>query len=198
MWGKAKKMSDEVKENQQAPSEPPAASEAPQAAQNPPTPEQELDQDLKKLQEERDTLFERLARVTADFKNAQRRLEDDKRQAIEFANSSLITAVLPVLDNFERALSVDQSKADVTSIIKGMQMIHDQWIAVLKAQHVEQITPGKGDKFDPSLHQAIMQQPSDEFEDAKEPVVTMLLQKGYAMRGRVLRPAQVAVNAIGG
>lgn len=171
-------MSDEVEESQ--------------------SPEQDLEQDLKKLQEERDSLFERLARVTADFRNAQKRLEEDKRQAIEYANSSLITAVLPVIDNFERALSVDPAKTDVAAILKGMQLIHDQWLAVLKAQHVEQIAPAPGEKFDPAMHQAIMQQPSEQYKDAKEPVVTMLLQKGYAMRGRVLRPAQVAVNAIGG
>src|SRR5512133_2804108 len=108
-------MSDEVEESQ--------------------SPEQDLEQDLKKLQEERDNLFERLARVTADFRNAQKRLEEDKKQAIEYANSSLITAVLPVIDNFERALGVDPSKTDVAAILKGMQLIHDQWLAVLKAQH---------------------------------------------------------------
>jgi len=162
------------------------------------SPEQELELDLNKLQEERDSLFERLARVTADFKNAQKRLEDDKKQAIEFANSHLITGLLPVIDNFERALSVDQGKTDVAAILKGMQVIHDQWIASLKIQHVEQITPAVGDKFNPALHQAIMQQPSEKYQNAKEPVVTMLLQKGYVMRGRVLRPAHVAVNAIGG
>lgn len=162
------------------------------------SPDQDLDLDLKKLQEERDTLFERLARVTADFKNAQKRLEDDKRQAIEYANSSLISALLPVIDNFERALSMDQAKTDVHAILKGMQLIHDQWLAVLKAQHVDQITPKPGDKFDPEHHQAIMQQPSEQYKHAKEPVVTLLLQKGYGMRGRVLRPAQVAVNTIAG
>lgn len=162
------------------------------------SPEQELELDLKKLQEERDGLFQRLARVTADFKNAQKRLEDDKKQAIEFANSHLITGLLPVIDNFERALSVDQGKTDVAAILRGMQMIHDQWIAVLRTQHVEQIAPAAGDRFNPALHQAIMQQRSDKYKDAKEPVVTMLLQNGYIMRGRVLRPAHVAVNAIGG
>lgn len=157
----------------------------------------ELDQDLKKLQEERDTLFERLARVSADFKNAQKRLEDDKRQAIDYANSQLVTAILPVIDNFERALSSDPAKTDVPTLLKGMQLIHDQWIAVLRAQHVEAIAPKPGDPFNPTQHQAIMQQPSEQFKDITEPVVVTLLQKGYAMRGRVLRPAQVAVNAIG-
>jgi len=158
--------------------------------------ESELEQDLRKLQEERDTLFERLARVTADFKNAQKRLEEDKRQAIEFANSSLILALLPILDNFERAIAVDRSKADVDSIIKGMELIYQQWLATFKAQHVEQIAPKPGDKFDPTLHEALMQQPSEQFKDSPEPVVTTLLQKGYRMRERVLRPAQVAVSAI--
>lgn len=162
------------------------------------TPENELDQDLKQLQQERDTLFERLARVTADFKNAQKRLEDDKRQAIEFANSQLVTAVLPVIDNFERALSVDPAKADVQSILKGMKLIHDQWIAILRSQHVEEIAPKAGEVFDPNREQAVMQQPDAKFADAKEPVVVTLLQKGYSMRGRILRPAQVAVNKISG
>ena len=160
--------------------------------------EEALELDLKKLQEERDTLFERLARVTADFKNAQRRLEDDKRQAIEFANSSLITALLPVIDNFERALGAEPGKADANTLLKGMQLIHDQWLAVLKSQHVHEISPKPGDKFDPVHHQAIMQQASEAHKDAKEPVVTMLLQKGYIMRARILRPAQVAVSAIAG
>lgn len=173
-------MSEEMKDNQNS------------------TENTELDQDLNKLQEERDTLFERLARVTADFKNAQKRLEDDKRQAIEYANSSLVVSLLPILDNFERALAVDPEKADVNSILKGMQLIYEQWLAILKGQHVEQISPKPGDPFDPTFHQAIMQQPSDQYKGSAGPVVTTLLQKGYAMRGRVLRPAQVAVNAING
>lgn len=155
----------------------------------------ELEQDLKKLQEERDSLFERLARVTADFKNGQKRLEDDKRQAIEYANGSLVTALLPIIDNLERALAVDPTKADVATILKGMKLIHEQWLAVLKAQHVEQIDPKLGEVFNPAMQQALLRQPSEQYKNTPEPVVVAVLQKGYAMRGRVLRPAQVAVNA---
>ena len=162
------------------------------------SPDTELEQDLNKLQEERDTLFERLARVTADFKNGQKRLEDDKRQAIEYANGSLITSLLPVIDNLERALAIDLAKAEVGSILKGMQLIHEQWIAVLKSQHAEQIDPKPGVVFDPTMHQAILRQPSEEYKNTPEPVVVAVLQKGYMMRGRVLRPAQVAVNAAEG
>jgi len=158
----------------------------------------ELEKELKKLQDERDSLFERLARVTAEFKNAQKRLEDDKRQAIDYANSSLIASLLPVLDNFERALAVDPATTDLATFRKGMQLMHDQWLAVFRTQQVEQIAPKPGDAFDPNIQQAIMRQPSEEFKNATEPVVTMLLQKGYTMRERVIRPAQVAVNEIVG
>lgn len=168
-----------------------------QTNENNQSADMQLDQDLKQLQEERDTLFERLARVTADFKNAQKRLEDDKRQAIEFANSQLITALLPVIDNFERALATDPAKVDVSAILKGMSLIHDQWLAVLRAQHIEPIAPKAGDAFDPNQHQAVMRQPVEQYKKCTEPVVVQLLQKGYTMRGRVLRPAQVAVNAVG-
>lgn len=157
-----------------------------------------LDADLRKLQEERDALFERLARVTADFKNAQKRLEDDKRQAIEYANSSLIKALLPVIDNFERGLAVDPAKVDAATVLKGMGIVHDQWMSILRQQQVEPITPAPGEAFDPNLHQALMQQPSEKYGNLPSPVVVMLLQKGYSHRDRVLRPAHVAVNKIEG
>lgn len=149
-----------------------------------------LDTDLRKLQEERNSLFEQLARVQADFRNAQKRLEGDKQQAIQFANTRLLSALLPVIDNFERALA-DPAKADVATIVKGLQIVHDQLISVLRQQHVEVIAPEPGTTFDPNEHQAIMQEPSEQYT---EPTVTRLLQKGYAVHGRILRPAQVAVS----
>ena len=150
-----------------------------------------LDADLRKLQEERDALFEQVARVQADFRNAQKRLEADKQQAVQFANSRLITNLLPVIDNFERALEQDPAKVDAASILKGMQIVHDQLINVLRQQHVEVLAPEPGTPFDPNQHQALMQQPSDEYA---EPTVTQLRQKGYSQHGRVLRPAAVAVS----
>ncbi len=144
------------------------------------------------LQQERDSLFERLARTTAEFQNARRRLEADKDQAVAFANSSLIKSLLPVLDNFERARSVDPAKADVATILKGMQIVHDQWMTVLKSQFVETIAPEPGAPFDPSKMEAIMHQPSAEYPPN---TVTQLLQSGYALHGRTLRPAQVAVSS---
>jgi molecular chaperone GrpE len=144
-----------------------------------------------KLRTERDQLYERLARATADFKNTQRRLESDFDQRMQYANTSLIKSILPVIDNFERALSQDVSKVDAAAILKGMQIVHDQLIAVLKQQKIEEIAPEPGEPFDPARHEALMQQPTDKY---KEPTVTQLLQKGYALQGRTLRPAQVAVS----
>lgn len=150
-----------------------------------------IEADLEKLQRERDALFEQLARVQADFRNAQRRLEAEKTQAIQFANSRLIKSLLPVIDNFERALEVDPAKSDAASLLKGMRIIYEQVMKVLEENEVEVIAPETGEPFDPNQHQALMQQPSEKYA---EPTVTQLLQKGYSVHGRMLRPAQVAVS----
>jgi molecular chaperone GrpE len=146
--------------------------------------------DVQNLRRERDSLYERLARATAEFQNIRKRQEQEADQRVQYANSTLIKSLLPVIDNFERALAVDPAKADAASILKGMQIVHDQWLNVLRQQQVEEIAPTPGTPFDPNLHQALMQQ------DASYPVPTVvqLLQKGYALHGRTLRPAQVAVS----
>jgi len=152
--------------------------------------------EVRRLKQERDALFDRLARTTAEFKNAQKRMQADFESRAAYANSQLIKSLLPVIDNFERALSVDPSKADAATILRGMQIVHDQWLAVLRQQQVEEIAPKPGDAFDPSRHEALMQQPAPQYAERREPVVTQLLQKGYALHGRTLRPAQVAVSKI--
>jgi len=147
--------------------------------------------DVMRLQSERNDLYGKLARAQAEFQNARKRLEADKEQAVQFANSSLIKALLPVIDNFERALAVDPAKTDVAALLKGMQIVHDQWIAVLANQFVKPIAPSPGDVFDPATMQALMQQPTDKYPENH---VTQLLQQGYSLHGRTLRPAQVAVS----
>jgi molecular chaperone GrpE len=146
--------------------------------------------DFDGLKAERDSLYERLARATAEYKNSQRRMQADMDQRLQYANSSLIKALLPVIDNFERALSVEPDKTDPRTLLKGMQIVHDQLMSVLKQQQVDEIAPPPGTPFDPSQHEALMQQDST----YNVPTVTQLMQKGYAMHGRTLRPAQVAVS----
>lgn len=146
--------------------------------------------DVQKLRAERDSLYQRLARATADFKNMQKRQELETEQRVQYANTSLIKALLPVIDNFERALSVDPARTDSAAILKGMQIVHDQLMAALRQQQVEEIAPQPGDPFDPNHHQALMQQEAD----YPTPTVVQLMQKGYSMRDRTLRPAGVAVS----
>lgn len=150
--------------------------------------------DVQKLQAERDELYDRLVRATADFKNSQKRMQSEFDQRLQYANSSLIKSLIPVIENFERALAQDQSKLDVASLMQGMQIVHDQWLSVLKQQSVEEIAPKAGEPFDPTKHEALIQQPTDQYT---EPTVTQTLSKGYAHHGRTLRPAQVAVSKLG-
>lgn len=155
------------------------------------SPEQAAE--MQKLQAERDELYDRLARVTADFQNSRRRLEAEMEQRMGYANAGLIKSLLPVIDNFERALAVDPAKSDSAVILKGLQLVHDQWLTTLKSQAVTEIAPQPGDPFDPNQHQALMQQDDPNYKDQK-PTVVQMLQKGYMLNDRVLRPAQVAVN----
>jgi molecular chaperone GrpE len=147
-------------------------------------------QEIEQLRVERDTLFDRLARATADFQNARKRLEAESEQRLQYANATLLKSLLPVIDNLERAMSVDVNKTDVSSVIKGLQVLGDQFMKVLVAQDVEPIEPKPGDAFDPTRHEALMHQQNDRVPPG---AVTQTLQKGYTLRDRVLRPAQVAV-----
>src|SRR5215211_3810879 len=144
-----------------------------------------------RIKSERDMLFEKLARAQADFQNSRKRLEAESDQRLQYANATLIKSLLPVIDNFERALAQDPDKADPRTILKGMQIVHDQWLKVLQQQQVQQIAPQPGEPFDPTKHEALMQQPSDKYPPNS---VTQTLQKGYALHDRTLRPAQVAVS----
>lgn len=155
-------------------------------------PEQNAAADeVEKLRAERDDLFQRMARLQAEFINSRRRLEAETDQRFQYANTNLIKALLPVIDSFERALAVDPQKADASGILKGMQIVHDQLMKVLGEHFVQEIAPEPGTPFDPSKHEALMQQADEQYD---EPTVTQLLQKGYALRDRTLRPAQVAVS----
>ena len=146
--------------------------------------------EFERLRAERDSLFDRLARATADFKNIQKRQDQEAEQRVQYANTSLIKALLPVIDNFERALAVDPARTDPAAILKGMQIVHDQLMAALRQQQVQEIAPQPGDPFDPNHHQALMQQDAD----YPTPTVVQLMQKGYTMHDRTLRPAGVAVS----
>ena len=146
--------------------------------------------EIEALRVEKQALFEKLARVQADFANSRRRLEADFDQRLAYANQSLISQLLPVIDNFERSASQDPTKADSAAILKGVQLVLGQVSEVLAKFEVVPIAPNSGDDFDPTLHQALLQQASS----LPEGKITLTLQKGYRMKDRVIRTAQVAVS----
>ena len=140
---------------------------------------------------ERDDLLDRLQRVSADYRNYQKRVQRDISQARAFANEELIKALLGVLDDMERAL--DAARANHSQhdpLLAGMQLVHDNALRTLGKFGLTAIE-AEGKPFDPDRHAAITQQVSDE-----HPPGTVLkeLQRGYQLKGRTIRPAGVIVS----
>lgn len=129
-------------------------------------------------------------RLLADYDNFKRRTQIDKDLANKFRSQSLLSDILPVLDNFERALSLQTTSEESASVMKGVEMVQKSLIEAVSREGLEEIK-AVGEPFDPNFHQAVMQ----EKDDSAEPgTVLQELQKGYILKGRVLRPAMVKVN----
>lgn len=130
---------------------------------------------------------EKYIRLMADFQNYKRRVEKEKSEIYDYANQKILAELLTVLDNFERALA--QECAD-EAYEKGMEMIFKQFREVLEKSGLEEIE-AQGKEFDPNFHHAVMTDSSEEYESGQ---VTDVLQKGYTLHGKVVRPAMVKVN----
>src|SRR5690348_3094682 len=148
-------------------------------------------EDLKSRAEKADENWERLLRTTADFDNFKKRAAREKQDAIRYANEALLEKLVPVLDNFDAALSaVQTSSADgAQSLQTGVAMIFQQLKKVLTESGLEEVD-ATGQAFDPNLHEAVSQQES---KDVPEGNVLQQLRKGYKLRDRLLRPATVVV-----
>ncbi|WP_160034078.1 nucleotide exchange factor GrpE [Paenibacillus sp. An7] len=132
----------------------------------------------------------RYLRTQADFDNFRRRTQKEKEDLAKYATTKLITELVPVIDNFERAMSTADSNTDTDSLIKGVNMIFRQLEGVLGAEGLT-VMNTVGQPFNPEFHQAIMQVESDEYEEG---IVVEEVQKGYMIKDRVLRPAMVKVS----
>lgn len=132
----------------------------------------------------------RYLRLQADFENSRRRSRLDLEAAQKYRSQSLISDLLPVLDNFERALKVDTDHEQTKSLLQGMEMIQRSLIDALKNEGVE-IIEAVGKEFDPQFHQAVMQVNEEGFESN---IVVEEFQKGYILKDRVIRPSMVKVN----
>ncbi|MFD1781235.1 nucleotide exchange factor GrpE [Fredinandcohnia salidurans] len=132
----------------------------------------------------------RILRQVADFENFKRRARLDQETAATYRSQSLVTDLLPALDNFERALQIEATNDQAKSIMQGVEMVYRSIIDALKKEGVEAIE-AVGTQFDPNVHQAVMQVSEP---DTESNVVLEELQKGYKLKDRVLRPSMVKVN----
>lgn len=131
---------------------------------------------------------DRLLRLRADFENFRRRTRQEKEELSKVVAQDILKGMLPCIDNFERALG--QAK-DIESFKQGMDMIYKQFMEALKANGLEVIET-KDAKFDPNFHQAVMRVENPELEDD---TIVMEMQKGYMVKGKVIRPSMVQVVA---
>lgn len=127
-------------------------------------------------------------RLMAEFQNYKKRVAKEKSDIHSYANEKIVTELLEVLDNFERALAADNS-TDVEGYTQGMKLIFDQLLGVLTKSGLVEVK-ALGEEFDPSMHNAVMTADSDEYDSNK---VCSVLQKGYTLNGKVIRPSMVTV-----
>jgi molecular chaperone GrpE len=144
---------------------------------------------LEALRRERDALQDRLLRTAAEFDNFRKRMERERRDLSEHAVSDALADVLPVVDNFERALQVHAS--DVDAYRKGIELIHKQMVDWLRKRGVTPLDT-TGRDFDPNFHQAVVREVTS---DRREGEILEELQRGYMLGDRLLRPAMVKVAA---
>lgn len=166
-----------------------ASAEQTEQVQEDAVPE-EASLEIQRLLAEVEEHKQRLLRTQADYDNFRRRTQKEKEELGKYASAKLITELLPVVDNFERALNTTSDNAEVASYAKGVEMILRQFEGVLQAEGLTAMET-VGQPFNPEYHQAIMQVES---EDHEEGIVVEELQKGYLLKDKVLRPAMVKVS----
>ena len=153
-----------------------------------PQPQQEESQPdpLEELRRERDSLQDRLLRTAADFDNYRKRMDRDRRELAEYTAGEVMTELLPIIDNLERAL---QAAALDDPLRKGVELIHRQMLDMLRKRGVKPIE-ALGADFDPNFHQAVIHEASAEHREGE---VMEELQRVYVVGDRLLRPAMVKV-----
>lgn len=150
---------------------------------------EELRNEVAQLKEENEQLIDRMKRLQAEYENYKRRTQKERAAERKYESESLALEILPVLDNFERALKTEVSEEN-KGFFDGMKMIYQQLNDALKSQGIEPIE-SKDKEFDPNYHHAVMQ---TEEEGIASNIIVEELQKGYMLKDKVIRAAMVKVN----
>lgn len=156
----------------------------------PETQGDERDRQIEELNAKLEEAENRRLRLLADLDNTRRRAALDREAQQKYRAQEVLTHLIPVLDNFQRGLSVKADSEDAKSLLTGMEMVYRSLDEALRSEGLEEIQ-AEGVEFDPNFHQAVMTG-SDESKGSG--IVLEVLQKGYTLKDRVLRPAMVKVN----
>src|SRR6266446_6258728 len=184
-----KKIDIEI-DKQTSPADPPVEAE-PLVQLEPATITPEQLEELKDRAAKAGENWERLLRTTADFENFKKRVAREKQEAIRYANEGLLQKLVPILDNFDMALSAAQTGQTeaAQSLQAGINMIYQQMKSALVEAGLEEVDAA-GKTFDPNLHEAVSQAETTEVPEGQ---VVQQLRRGYKLRDRLLRPATVVV-----
>lgn len=190
-----KRMSEEQKKEAQTPEDEveketgsAETSETPEE-DNAPEAEKTEEKAEEKTEEKADDGNEKYVRLMAEFQNYKKRVAKEKNDIREYATEKLVMELLPVLDNFERALAAS-AEDDPAGYAKGMELIFTQMVTELQKSGLAEVE-AEGQDFDPTKHNAVMTEENEELESGK---VSKVLQKGYALNDKVIRPSMVAVT----
>lgn len=187
--GSENKSLDVAEKDKQAEQEQVKRNEEPERKEEPSQQAEQKETPTDKDEEIR-SLNEQIKRIYADFENFRRRKEDETSQAKKYASEKLIIDMLPIIDNFERAIESSRTSKNFDSLFEGVVMINRQLKDLFEKEGLTEI-PAKDEAFDPALHQAVMKVENDELPDE---TIVEELQKGYRLKEKVIRPSMVKVS----
>lgn len=150
----------------------------------------ELSLEIERLEKEKEELKTRVLRTQADYDNFRRRTREERAADSKYRSQSLAEKLLPALDNFERALDMKAEGEEAKALLEGMKMVYRQLKDGFEQENIKEIE-AEGKPFDPEFHQAVMQVDNEEYEPN---TVVEVMQKGYTLGDRVIRPAMVKVT----
>ena len=143
--------------------------------------------EIDELREKADTYYKNWQRAAADFQNYKRRIEQERGESARFANAALVINLLPVYDDLDRAVGTVDAHLAGLNWVQGVIAIQKKFTGLMTAMGVSEV-PSEGERFDPALHEAVANQPGDEGK------VLHVIQKGYKVGDKVIRPAMVIVG----
>ena len=150
-----------------------------------------LEEENRALARQVEELKDRLVRNVADTENYKKRLQRDKEEAVRYANTALVKDLIGPMDDFSRALDAAEQSSNFEALKEGVRMIEDRLYSTLKNNWGLEVIDKSDVPFDPEEHEACLM---EEVDGLDEDTVTMMLQKGYKLNGRVIRPAKVKVG----